>query len=225
MGNYAATKTPCDTWKSTWKVLLSIPCVHQSLCSIYPVKNKAWWNTAKTKEAFGIWYTSFHIGQTCMTCMHLVKHSHIQYSVNKDIHIHVGGEDLLSVVVQEGLCAAAAVGLTSAQPTPGRQYHCYSSIHTSEEDSLHQLVNYEGENRNFVWIYFMSYTPAVYCSTKTKQNKKTTKCNGFWVTLVFLVNTEARMLNEVGWLTLRSSSPKNEDSVVIYSPPCRWKVR
>lgn len=114
-----------------------------------------------------------------MTCMHLVEHSHIQYSIKKDIHIHThtrthescGGEDLLSAPVQEGLCVAAAVGLTSLQPATGLQYHCYSSIHTSDRDrqSLHKLVNYAMKIRNFLLIYYEFQTPAVYCSTITKQ--------------------------------------------------------
>lgn len=90
----------------------------------------------------------------------VMEHSHILYSINKDMNKHtlqthkhthescgVRIYCVLSVLVQEGLCAAAAVGLTS------KQYHCHSSaVHkaTGPEFSYSTMV---WKKRNFLLSY------------------------------------------------------------------------
>lgn len=174
MENDAAAKTPCDTLKSNFT--LCSPIFMQYL----PGNNQSLKEHSKTnKEAFQyLIYILSHqsnmhdLHAFCGTFTHTVQYQQRHSHTYTHTHMNpVGGEDLLSALVQEGLCVAAAVGLTSLQPAIGLQYHCYSSIHTSDRDrqSLHKLVNYAMKNRNFLLIYYEFQTPAVYCSTITKQ--------------------------------------------------------
>lgn len=125
LGPYARyTPNRTDTKTLVNRGIKNILIVMQYLPSI----NQGLWTTAKTKKKLSsICYTSLisQISQTCTACMHVVAHSNIQYSINKDINIHilqihkhtnascgVTSYCILLVLVQQGLCAAAAVGLT-----------------------------------------------------------------------------------------------------------------
>lgn len=132
-------------------------CVQIICACIYPGWTRAWWTTVKLKGSLPVSDVHPFISHHYMhACMHIVEHSYIQYVIKKTLtrtqcrykntHESCGVRIycILSVLVQEGLCAAAAVGLTSQQPTAGLQYHCYSSsIHNLMGQSLHKLFNYD----------------------------------------------------------------------------------
>lgn len=101
-------------------------------------------------------------------------------------------QDLLSVLLQEWLCAAAAIRLTSLglhQP-PGITARAPYTQVTGTQTNLNTGISFS---------FTLNVTLAVYCSTITKQSnkkKKNTKCNVIWLTLAFLVIGEAKKTAE-----------------------------
>lgn len=141
---------------------ISIPTTSLVLVHIWFVqysRSMAGWSTTNLKGRLSsISCTSFHIRRT-MHVPHALQRNIHTYSINTDItctHESCGWASIVHCkLVQQGLCAAAAVGLTSVQRTPGLHYHCYSSsIHNLTGTEFTHAIHCDMDNRNFLWIYY-----------------------------------------------------------------------